>query len=67
MSSRLSAKHVRVVGLKPNKNLPSVNRLFEAGQLAPVIDGQYKLADIAEAFRRTAAADHKGKIVITIY
>jgi hypothetical protein len=50
--SGLSAKHVRVVGLKPNKDLAYINQLFEAGQLTPVIDGQYKLADVADAFRR---------------
>ena len=64
--SRLSSKRVRVVGLKPNKDLPYINQLFEAGKLAPVIDKQYKLADIADAFRRFGAADHKGKIVINV-
>jgi NADPH:quinone reductase-like Zn-dependent oxidoreductase len=64
--ARLSTKHLRVVGLKPNKDLPYMNQLFEAGQLAPVIDRQYTLADVADAFRRFGAADHKGKIVITM-
>lgn len=64
--SRLSNRHVRVVGLKPNKDLLYMNGLFEAGQLAPVIDRHYTLADIADAFRRFGAADHKGKIVITL-
>lgn len=64
--ARLFTKHVRVVGLKPNKDLQYMNQLFEAGQLAPVIDRQYRLADVADAFRRFGAADHKGKIVITI-
>jgi NADPH:quinone reductase-like Zn-dependent oxidoreductase len=64
--SRLSNRRLRVVGLKPNKDLLYINGLFEAGQLAPVIDSTYKLADIADAFRRFAAADHTGKIVITL-
>jgi NADPH:quinone reductase-like Zn-dependent oxidoreductase len=64
--SRLSTKRVRVVGLKPNKDLPYINELFESGQLAPVIDRQYELADVAAAFRRFGAADHRGKIVITV-
>jgi NADPH:quinone reductase-like Zn-dependent oxidoreductase len=64
--SKLSTKHLRVVGLKPNKDLAYMNRLFEAGQLTPVIDRQYKLADLADAFRRFAAADQMGKIIITI-
>jgi NADPH:quinone reductase-like Zn-dependent oxidoreductase len=66
LMSRLSTKRVRVVGLKPNKDLPYINELFENGQLTPVIDRQYELADVAAAFRRFGAADHKGKIVITV-
>jgi NADPH:quinone reductase-like Zn-dependent oxidoreductase len=66
LMSRLSTKRLRVVALKPNKDLAYVNELFEAGQLTPVIDRQYALADIADAFRRFGAADHKGKIVITV-
>ena len=64
--SRVSGKHVRVVGLKPNKDLAYVNQLFEAGELAPVIDRLYAFSDVADAFRRFGAADHTGKIVITI-
>jgi NADPH:quinone reductase-like Zn-dependent oxidoreductase len=64
--SRVSNRQVRVVGLKPNKDLLYMNRLFEAGQLTPVIDRTYKLADIADAFRRFGAADHTGKIAITL-
>ena len=64
--SRLYNKHVRVVGLKPNKDLAYMNELFEAGKLAPVIDGPYKLADVREAFRLFGTGDHKGKIIVTM-
>jgi NADPH:quinone reductase-like Zn-dependent oxidoreductase len=64
--SQVSTKRVRVVDLKPNKDLSYVNQLFEAGQLAPVIDRRYNLADLADAFRRFGAADHIGKIVVTM-
>jgi NADPH:quinone reductase-like Zn-dependent oxidoreductase len=64
--SRLSRKHLRLVALKPNKDLPWVNELFEAGQLAPVIDGTYPLADVREAFRRFSTGAHRGKIVLTL-
>ena len=64
--SRLYNKHVRLVGLKPNKDLAYVNELFEAGQLAPVINGPYKLADVPEAFRFFGTGDHKGKIIVTM-
>jgi NADPH:quinone reductase-like Zn-dependent oxidoreductase len=64
--SGLSTKRVRVVGLKPNKDLAYINQLFEAGHVTPVIDRQYVLADVADAFRRFGAGDHKGKIVIVM-
>lgn len=65
--SRLYNKRMRIVTLKPNKDLAYMNELFEAGKLAPVIDGTYKLADLPEAFRHFGAGNHKGKIIVTIY
>ena len=64
--SRLSRKHIGIVILKPNKDLRYLSELFESGKLRPVIEGPYKLADIAEAFRLFGAAKHKGKIVVTV-
>lgn len=64
--SGLSSKRVRLVGLRPGKDLAYMNQLFEAGQLAPVIDSQYALADVAGAYRRFAASDQVGKIIVTI-
>jgi NADPH:quinone reductase-like Zn-dependent oxidoreductase len=64
--SRLYNKHVRMVGLKQNKDLAYMNDLFEAGKLVPVIDRRYKLAEVPEAFRFFGTADHKGKIIITM-
>jgi NADPH:quinone reductase-like Zn-dependent oxidoreductase len=64
--SRLYDKHLRIVTLKPNKDLAYMNELFEAGKLTPVIDGPYKLADVPEAFRHFGTGDHKGKIVVTM-
>ncbi len=64
--SRLYNKHVRIVILKPNKDLAYMNELFEAGKLVPVIDGPYKLADVPEAFRLFGTGDHKGKIIVTM-
>ncbi len=64
--SRLSYKHVRIVALKPNKDLAYMNDLFEAGKLAPVIDRTYKLAELPEALRLFGTGDHKGKIIISM-
>ena len=64
--SRLSDKHLRIVGLKQNKDLAYMNDMFEAGNLVPVIDGPFKLDDFPEAFRLFGTGDHKGKIIITM-
>jgi NADPH:quinone reductase-like Zn-dependent oxidoreductase len=59
-------KSLRIITLKQNKDLPYLNERFEAGQLAPVIDGPYKLTDAREAFRHFGAGNQKGKVVITM-
>jgi NADPH:quinone reductase-like Zn-dependent oxidoreductase len=64
--SMIYKKNIRIVALKPNKDLAYMNGLFEAGKIKPVIDGPYKLEEIPEAFRFFSKGDHKGKIVITM-
>jgi NADPH:quinone reductase-like Zn-dependent oxidoreductase len=59
-------KHIRIVALKPNKDLSYINELFETGKLKVVIDGPYQLDQLPEAFRLFGNAAHKGKIVISI-
>ena len=59
-------KHIRIVALKPNKDLLYMNGLFEAGKVKPVIDGPYKLNEFPEAFRIFGKGEHKGKVVITM-
>lgn len=63
---RLRHKHMRVVGLKPNKDLDYMSELFEAGKLRPVLDTSFKLADVPEAFRLFGTGDHRGKIIVTM-
>ena len=64
--SRLYHKHMRIVTLKPNKDLAYMNELFEAGKMAPVIEGPYKLAEVPQAFRLFGTGNHKGKIIVTM-
>ena len=61
-----TGKRLRLIALKPNRDLPYLNERFEAGQLVPVIDGPYTLNEGREAFRHFGAGNHKGKVVITI-
>lgn len=62
----LTGKRIRIVMLKSNKDLAYVNRLFEDGQLRPVLDGPFTLEQTPEAMARFAEARHKGKVVITV-
>src|SRR5690606_41855673 len=64
--SLFTGKQIRIVALKPHKDLGYMGRLFESGQMAPVIDGPYRLEDVPEAFRIFGRGEHKGKMVITV-
>ena len=62
----VSDKRLRLIGLKPNRDLPYLNEQFEAGRLVPVIDGPYTLNQGADALRHFGSGNHKGKVVITM-
>ena len=64
--SLLTGKKARLVFLKPNKDLPYMCELYEAGKLKPVIDGPYGLNEIPEAMRYFGEGKHKGKVVINV-
>lgn len=64
--SRLAHKHLRVVGLKANKDLGYMNELFDAGQLVPVLDRHFRLGQVAEALRYFGTSEHTGKIIISM-
>ncbi|MBI2874242.1 MAG: NAD(P)-dependent alcohol dehydrogenase [Firmicutes bacterium] len=64
--SATTKKALRIVVLKPNKDLDYVNDLFEKSGLKFLIDGPYPLEDVAQAIQRFGDAGHIGKIVITI-
>ena len=64
--ARVSGKRVRLVALKPNKDLGYVNDLFETNGLECVLDGPYPLSDVPQAVRRFGEAKHVGKVVITL-
>lgn len=62
----LTGKRFRVVALKPNKDLAYLDGLFEAGQLAPVLDESYPLEELPAAFRRFGTGQHFGKIIVEL-
>jgi NADPH:quinone reductase-like Zn-dependent oxidoreductase len=62
----LSKKRLRVVALKPNKDLGYMSELVESGSVRPVIDSRYPLTDLAAAMKRFGESKHRGKIIITM-
>jgi len=64
--SLFTKKKVKIVMLKPNKDLAYINELYEAGQIRSVIDGHYTLETTKEAMELFATARHKGKVVISV-
>lgn len=64
--SRTGKKKLGILVHKPNKDLPFLIELFEAGKVKPVIDRCYPLSDIAGAFRYFGEGHARGKVVITL-
>lgn len=64
--SMFKGKKLQVLSLEPNKNLQTVNELYEAGKLKPVIDGPYTFGEIPDLIGYFAAGQHRGKIVVKL-
>ena len=64
--SIISKKKICFVALKSNKDLESMNELFEAGKVKPIIDGHYQIDEVPKAMRLFSEGTHKGKVVITV-
>jgi NADPH:quinone reductase-like Zn-dependent oxidoreductase len=64
--SIIHKKRIRVVGLRPNKDLAYMTELVEAGKVRPVVDGRYTLSQAAEAMRYLGEGRHQGKVVLTV-
>ena len=63
---RFSKKDIRIVALKPNKDLDYINELFEAGKIKPVIDGPYQLDEVPKAIQHFGEGNHQGKVIIAV-
>lgn len=64
--ARVKGRRIRLVALKPNKDLGYVNEMFETHGIECVIDGPYPLREVPRAIGRFGAAEHVGKIVIKV-
>lgn len=62
-----SRKRVRVLAVPQSRaELEAVTALVLDGAVAPVIDRVYPLAETPAAFRRLAAGDNQGKVVVEV-
>jgi NADPH:quinone reductase-like Zn-dependent oxidoreductase len=59
-------KKLALIMHKPNKDLNTLNELFESGKVKPVVDRCFPLSETAEAFRYYGKGHFKGKVVITM-
>lgn len=64
--SKLSKKTMRLVILKPNKELAYLNDLFNSGKMKPVIDKTFQLEELPDAMMYFGQAKHKGKVMIQL-
>ncbi len=62
----LTQKNVRLVNLKPNKDLNYINKLVLAGHVKPVLDGPYTLSEVPKMLQYFGIGKHKGKVVIAL-
>jgi NADPH:quinone reductase-like Zn-dependent oxidoreductase len=68
LRSKSGGKKVGMMGTaKPNKaDLLVIKELLETGQVVPVIDRSYPLAETAEAIRYLETLRARGKVIITV-
>ena len=51
---------------KANKGLDTMIALHESGKVAPIIDKNYPLSEVAEAMQYFGEGNAKGKVIITL-
>jgi len=67
MISITGSKKMGILMHKPNKkDLNTLSEFYEAGKVVPVIDKQYPLTEVAEAFRYFGQGLARGKVIITV-
>jgi len=65
--SMTGSKKMGILAHKPNrKDLDFLKKLFEEGEVKPIIDRRYELSEVPEALRYFGEGHFKGKVVITL-
>jgi NADPH:quinone reductase-like Zn-dependent oxidoreductase len=61
-----AGKKIVVIKLKQNAHLADLARYFQSGDLKPIIDGPYDLAEWQDAFQHFSSAKHEGKVILRL-
>ena len=64
--AKVTGKRLRVVALKPNQGLETINDMFERDGLQFLIEHPVPLSEVPRALQRFGEARHVGKIVISV-
>jgi NADPH:quinone reductase-like Zn-dependent oxidoreductase len=66
--SMTGSKKLGIAMWKPNnaEDLATLEELFAAGKVVPIIDRRYPLSEVPEALRYLGEGHAKGKVVITV-
>ena len=64
--AKITGKRLRVVALKPNQGLETMNDMFARHGIQFLIEGPLPLSEVAQALQRFGEARHVGKIVISV-
>jgi NADPH:quinone reductase-like Zn-dependent oxidoreductase len=62
----LGNKHMKLLGLKPNRGLKDITELVETGAVTPRVGEVFPLQNVVQALDTFAASTHTGKIVLSI-
>lgn len=63
-NSLIYGQQIKVLGLKPNKDLNLMNEWFEQGKMKPILEGPFPLEDIPRLLQHFGEGKHRGKIII---
>ncbi len=62
-----SKKKLKMVAVKPNKDLDRIEKLYAENRLRPLIDGPHSYQDTPKAIKRFGEAKHTGKVVVIVH
>lgn len=64
--SLFSKKKLKILGLKPNKDIEHIIELYKHGKIKCIVDGPYSLEEAPVLINYFGEGKHKGKVVLRI-